>query len=135
MIDVRYAVFCDHALVDRAGKLSIIGIFDQINPPQLPFQIPAMNIVVGFEAESADAREFGVRYVISEQDGDVAFERESRLTFPTVAVGAMKRYNDTMTLYGLPLRNAGPHSLVVYVNGEIRKRVVLDVASPAGATP
>lgn len=136
MIDVRYAVFCDHSIIDRNGKLSIIGIFDAIRPPQLPFNVPALCIVVGFEAESAEAQEFQAKYEILSQDGGVAlFEREATFTFPAVEPGNLKRYNDVMQLYGLPVSVAGPHSLIIRVNNEIRKRVVLDVNDPSGVQP
>jgi hypothetical protein len=135
MIEVRYAVFCDHALVDRGGKLSIIGIFDAINPPQLPFNIPALHVVIGFEAEAADAQEFAAKYAIWGQDGNPLFERETTLRFPAVPPGNLKRYNDVMALFGLPVSAPGPHSLIVHVNNEIRKRVVLDVNPAPGVQP
>lgn len=132
MIEIRYAAFCDHALVDRSGKLSIIGIFDAIRPPQLPFNMPTFYLVVGFEAASDEAQQFDAKYLVMGEDGASLFERETSLSFPDVELGQMKRYNDVMQLTGMPVTSPGPHSFTVYVNNEIRKRVVLDVLSPPG---
>jgi hypothetical protein len=48
-VDVKLAVAADYAVGDAAtGKLSIHGIFSEINPPVLPFVQPQISVVAVF---------------------------------------------------------------------------------------
>jgi hypothetical protein len=43
--EIRLAALCDHALVGQDGKLSMVGIFRNINVTTLPAQHPRMYLV------------------------------------------------------------------------------------------
>src|SRR5215217_3944288 len=48
-MEVKLAVLADYANVSQDGKLNIMGIFQEINAPSLPFPLPQMFLVVPFE--------------------------------------------------------------------------------------
>lgn len=46
-MDVNLALLADYANVSQDGKLNIMGIFQEVNPPVLPFALPQMYLVMG----------------------------------------------------------------------------------------
>ena len=50
MLKVNFFHICDSTIFDQAtGKLSIIGIFTNINAPNFPAMHPMMSLVIGLE--------------------------------------------------------------------------------------
>ncbi len=133
---VKYAVLCDYALVSRDEKVSIIGIFDEINPPILPFALPSMFLAVTFEAEAAEAgNPFNVDIQLWTEDGLAILSRQTTLRFrEPQRPGGRSFHNEIMGVYGLPLQVAGDYAFIIMVNGEERHRVTLRVNEPRPET-
>ena len=53
-MDVTLAVLADYANVSQDGKLNIMGIFQEVNPPLLPFTLPQMYLVLSLTAGPAE---------------------------------------------------------------------------------
>ena len=53
-MDVTLSVLADYATVSQDGKLSVMGIFQEVNPPNLPFALPQMYLVVSYSAGPAE---------------------------------------------------------------------------------
>jgi hypothetical protein len=128
-MDVKFALLADYALISTDNKLSILGIFDEVHPPTLPFNLPTVYMVVGFEGSSAEGgREFRAEYLLWGEDGNPVFQREAPLRLPPASSAADRvRHNEIMGLHGLPLPAAGAYSFIVRVNDEERHRTVLRV--------
>ncbi len=45
MPEVEWSLLCEYCLVDAAGKLSVLGIFDQMLTAQLPVHQPVLYVV------------------------------------------------------------------------------------------
>ncbi|MDO8612675.1 MAG: hypothetical protein Q7R32_07610 [Dehalococcoidia bacterium] len=131
-MEVRFAVLCDYAIVDRDNKLSVLGIFDEIRPPSLPFNLPAIYMVVAFEGSAAEAGvDLRVEYLLWGEDGSQLFQRETTIRFsPPDQPGDRVRHNEIMGLHGLPLTAAGSYAFIVRVNNEERSHVALRVFPP-----
>ena len=51
MPDVEWSLLCDYCLIDQAGKLSLLGIFDRIATPSLPVQHPLLFVVTRWRTQ------------------------------------------------------------------------------------
>jgi hypothetical protein len=51
MPDVEWSLLCEYCLLDVAGKLSIMGIFDRVVAPKLPVQQPALFVVTRWRTQ------------------------------------------------------------------------------------
>src|SRR5690242_5707551 len=51
MPDVEWSLLCEYCLIDAAGKLSVLGIFDQVVARQLPVQQPVLFVVTRWRSE------------------------------------------------------------------------------------
>lgn len=130
-MEVTLAVLADYANVTRDNKLLIVGIFDEINPPVLPFAMPQMYLVVSMVASLAEIEsEFPTEIVLLGEDAEVArIERTITFNKPK-RPGIRATHNEIIGLAGFPLERAGAYAFVVRVNREERARVALHVNSP-----
>jgi hypothetical protein len=55
MPDVEWSLTCDYCLLDQAGKLSIIGIFERIVTQSVPVMHPALFVVTRWRNPSGEA--------------------------------------------------------------------------------
>lgn len=132
-MNVKFAVLADYALLDQGGKLSILGIFDQVRPPMLPFNMPQMYWVIVVEGEASEAgRQFPMELLIWDADGNQLFANEVTFAFPPAQQpGSKVAHNSIIALAGIPFVNAGDHSFIVRINGEERNRIRLQVSRVA----
>ena len=126
---VKFAVLADYAIISREGKLSVLGIFDQVNLPEIPGVMPTpMYLVVSLEGESSEmGSSFNLELLLWDEDGTRLFENQSDFTFKQVQPGMHPTHNTLIALHGLRFSREGDHSLVVSVGGEERRRVPIRV--------
>ena len=117
-------------MVSRENKISVIGIFEQINAPVLPFTMPQMYVVVGLEGEVSEiGKDFSLELLLWDPDGNPIFSLERHFAFaPQALAGQRPAHNEIGAIGGLQFAAAGPYSLIVRVNNEERDRIVLQVS-------
>jgi hypothetical protein len=128
-MDVKLAVLADYANVAQNGKLNIMGIFQEINAPSLPFQLPQMYLVLTFEAGGA---EFGqqklLRIVLLDSDGNEKIALEGEVQVPRPPRRGSRAYiNEAIGLAGVPFEKAGDYEFAILVSGETKQSVPLHV--------
>ena len=134
---VKFALLGDYAIIASDKKISVMGLFDAINAPVLPFQIPAMFLVVGFEGESTEVdHDFALETQLWAEDGERVFEHSKTFKFPPPnRAGGKSGHNEILSLYGFPIKAAGDYAFVIMVDGREEARVPLRVNEPpAGAS-
>jgi len=131
-MEVTLAVLADYANVSQDGKLNIMGIFQDVNPPVLPFLLSQMYLVVAFEAGPA---EFGsqkhIRIVLLDNDGSEILRLEGEAEVPRPARPGRRAYiNQVIGLQGITFERAGGYAFVILVSGEQKTTVSLHVNDP-----
>lgn len=136
-MNVSLAVLADYANVSREGKLNIMGIFDRIFARQLPGQFPPMQVVVRLDAHFAEmGREHTIQIQLQDPDGEIVFDISGNFTPMGGQAGEVAPLNHIISLGNLPLRKAGGHSVVIWVDGDLKKEVPLKVVeAPPEAGP
>ncbi len=135
-MDVKWAVLADYANITREGKLNVLGIFDIINPPVLPFPLPLLYVVVSYEAGAA---EYGttksVSIVLSDEDGNRLMElpQELKIKRPQIS-GTKVTANQIAAIAGFQFKKAGNYQFAILVSGETRETISLRVNPPRGDT-
>jgi hypothetical protein len=129
-MQVRFALVADYAVISQENKLSILGIFDEINPPVLPFVMPQMFLCASLQGEASEAgREFTMEVLLWDSDGNQIIATERPFRFAP-AVRGRTVHNEVMGVAGLPFSRAGDYGFIIRVNGEERHRVTLHVNEP-----
>jgi hypothetical protein len=131
-MDVTLAVLADYANVSQDGKLNIMGIFQEVNPPVLPFPLPQMFLVVSFEAGPA---EFGsvknVRIALLDSDGNEMLALEGQVQVPRPPKPGRRAFiNQVIGLNGVRFERPGGHEFSILIGGETRGTASLHVNEP-----
>jgi hypothetical protein len=127
-VEVSLAVLADYANVSREGKLNIMGIFDRIFARQLPGQFPPMQVVIRLEAHFAEmGREHTIQIQLRDPDGDTIFDINGNFTPMGGEAGETAPLNHIIALGNLPLKQAGGHSVVIWVDNDLKKEIPLKV--------
>jgi len=132
-MDVGFAVLADYASLSQEGKLNVLGIFGEINPPQLPFALPMMYLVLAYEAGVAEiGTDKIVRIVLLDSDGKQLLGLEQTNKVPQAKrPGSRVSVNHLIGLAGIRFDHAGDYAFSVLIGGEEKKSVPLRVNEPA----
>ena len=100
---IRYAFLADSITLDAAGKLSAIGIFDNILATQFPTRHRDMVLVANFESSIAERGEHIISVELRDSDGNRLTTLEQKIDFknPTssqenLRAGLILRLQDLM---------------------------------------
>jgi Family of unknown function (DUF6941) len=131
-MDVNLAVLADYANVSQDSKLNIMGIFQEVNPPVLPFALPQMYLVVSFVAGPA---EFGsvknIRIVLLDNDGNEMLALEGQAQVPRPPRPGRRAFiNQVIGLNGITFQRPGDYAFSILVGGETKETVGLHVNEP-----
>ena len=128
-MQVKFALLADYAIISRDGKLSVLGIFDEINLATIPGVMPTpMNLVVSLTGEASEVgNSFDLELLLWDQDGNELFASQTEFELKQERSGLYPTHNTLIGLHGLRFNRAGDHSLIGKVNGEERRRVPIRV--------
>jgi hypothetical protein len=128
-MEVKLALLADYANVSQDGKLNIMGIFQEVNAPLLPFPLPQMYLVLTFEAGPAEFATFrDMRVVLLRSDGEMLLELHGQLEVPRPSREGSRAYmNEAIGLAGITFPQAGDYAFHILVGGDEKAVVPLHV--------
>ena len=126
---VPLAVLADAANVSLEGKLNIFGIFNRIWAVNFPAHHPQMQLVLAFEADTAEAEQVKpIEVQLRDSDGKKMVAISGRLKVPKGEPGQPIRINHIFPLPGLGFEKPGDYVFKILVNGETKTQVPFAVA-------
>ncbi len=135
-VEVLMAVLADSANISREGKLNILGIFDTIHAATFPAVHPHMQLVIKFDAPSADAgkaKTLDIKFM--DEDGKLLFEIHGNLTLGPGRSGERFKFDHILTVNGLKFERAGSYEFKIFVDGRDLKEVPLRVLKIQPTSP
>ena len=124
---VSFAVFCDAANISQEGKLNILGVFDALQIGALPAVHPRATLVVRLKAEDGDAGMHTLAFGWVGPAGEEIWSSSGEIEVGTAPPGSYEVDIPVIAAIDLPLQQAGPHSMRVHLDGELRAEVMLHV--------
>lgn len=131
-MEVTLAVLADCANITREGKLNIMGVFGEINPPILPFNMSTVYMVIVFVANPSEVgsdKKLQIR--LMDSDGKPILETEGRMEIPSpsrsgkpISIQSIVGFND------ISFEKSGEYQFLILVNGEEKYQVNLTVNEP-----
>jgi hypothetical protein len=120
---VKLAVLCDYALTSQDGKLSILGIFSQMNLAQIPGASPPFFVVVVL---TLDRGKFPVRFGLSDPSGQSVLPEEPppfdvQVEMPGTDTNLVLQFNN------LPLNRPGIYQIQMFLEGRLIHSIPLSV--------
>ena len=113
MAQIQWAYLCDYAFVDRSGKASIIGMFENINTRQLPIKHNQFFLILSAVLERSEKTRIGV--ILSSPSGkEMHRVMPGEISLPKNAPETNKMYI-AFGFYTIEFTEAGEHKLEIYV--------------------
>jgi hypothetical protein len=136
-VDVTLAVLADYAVVSQDGKLSVMGIFQEVNPPVLPFALPQMYLVVSFAAGPAEFDTVkDIKIALLDNDGNEMLALEGQVPVPRPPRPGSRAYmNQIIGLHGVTFERPGDYGFAILVGGETKETLSLHVNEPLKEVP
>jgi len=129
-----FAVIADYALVDQAGKLSVLGIFQHIWVQQFPAMHPRLHLVLRLKGKRTEVGEHHVQIrLLDEQDTEI-LGGNGNVTFAEPPAGVTDIEAGAILVFDVPFPHAGPYRFEITVDGE-RKAAVPVTVSQLPAQP
>jgi hypothetical protein len=134
LMDVTLAVLADYANTSKEGKLNILGVFSEINPPFLPWNLPQMYVVVSMEAGPSEAGiDMPFSILLWDGDGKEIAKIEQKISIPVSSrPGARATINSIIGLAGVPFNKPGEYAFYIRVAGEEKRQIAFRVNEPPG---
>ncbi|MEX0801468.1 MAG: hypothetical protein WD379_09650 [Dehalococcoidia bacterium] len=130
-MEVTLAVLADYANVSREGKLNILGVFSEINPPSLPFRLPQMYLVLSVEiAPTEMISELPTKVLLWDEDGTERLSLEQTIQLPTTGQAGERTINQVVGLAGVRFDRPGDYAFHILIAGLERRSVKLRVNEP-----
>lgn len=124
---IDLALLADYALVDKAGKLTAVGIFRQVIGSSLPLTHVQMflALIVAMEPQDDVNHEIDLRLI--DPDGHTIFGLKADMDVQRSNPETEPVLNLVLQLNNVQFKTAGLHCFDISVDGRFMERVPLDV--------
>ena len=133
-----FAVIADYALVDQAGKLSVLGIFQHVWVQQFPAMHPRLHLVLRLKGRRTEVGEHQVQIrLLDEQDTEV-LGGNGAVNFAEPPAGVTDIEAGAILVFDVPLPGAGAYRFEITVDGDKKAAVPLTASQlppPSSAPP
>ena len=117
---VQYVALCDQIILGNDGRPSLIGLFNHLNVPALPFTLPRLAFAarILFTADET-GRSHNVEVVITGPDGAELARPGGEISLPPAPVGLDSVAVDLPMQFDLfQVEAAGRFTFLLHVDGE-----------------
>src|SRR2546428_11795327 len=111
-----FAVIADYALVDQAGKLSVLGMFQHIWVQQFPATHPRLHLVLRLRGKRTEIGEHQVQIrLLDEQDTEI-LGGNGQVTFAEPPAGITDIEAAAVLVFAVPFPHPRPYRFEITVH-------------------
>lgn len=129
-----FAVISDYALVDQAGKISVLGIFQHIWVQQFPAMHPRLHLVLRLKGKRTEIGEHGVQIRLLDEEDTEVLGGNGNVTFAEPPAGVTEIEAAAILVFDVPFPHAGAYRFDITVDGKHAVKVPLTVSQMPQAT-
>ncbi|HEV2291106.1 MAG TPA: hypothetical protein VGR60_04650 [Gemmatimonadales bacterium] len=135
-MQIVLAALADYALVDQAGRLSVVGIFSQVWVSQFPAEHRRTHLVIRVIGRRTEIGEHKIRIRFLDPEGRELFGGEGTFHFGEPPAGVTDVEAAVILAYDLPLPRAGRYDVELTLDTETSTHLPLAAALvPAPPAP
>ncbi|MCD6429409.1 hypothetical protein J7L09_01810 [bacterium] len=117
-IELNFLHICDYASICEGGKLSIIGIFKNINVKKLPAIHPQMFIVTNISLRKHGEFEEVIK-IVNDQNQEIRSPMRFKLNFPSKIKKKEAELGVIARVENLQFKKEGEYKVQVYINNDL----------------
>jgi hypothetical protein len=127
-VHLDFAVVSDYALVDQAGKISVLGIFQHIWVQQFPAMHPRLHLVLRLKGKRTEIGEHAVQIrLVDEQDVEILGGNGS-VTFAEPPAGVTEIEAAAVLVFDVPFPHPGAYRFQITIDDERAAEVPITVS-------
>ena len=130
-----FAVVADYALVDQAGKISVLGIFQHIWVQQFPAMHPRLHLVLRLKGKRTEVGEHGVQIRLADESGIEILGGNGTVTFAEPPAGVTDIEAGAILVFDVPFPHPGLFRFEITVDGEVLATVPITVSQLQNPPP
>src|SRR3989454_5199614 len=127
LMHLDFAVIADYALVDQAGKLSVLGVFQHIWVQQFPAMHPRLHLVLRLKGKRTEIGEHSVQIRLLDEQGTEILGGNGSVTFAEPPAGVTEIEAGAILLFDGPLPRGGPYRFEITIHGGQKAAVPVTV--------
>ena len=112
-----FAVVADYALVDQAGKISVLGIFQHIWVQQFPAMHPRLHLVLRLKGRRTEIGEHGVQIRLADEQGTEILGGTGSVNFAEPPAGVTEIEAAAILVFDVPFPHAGVYRFEITIDG------------------
>jgi hypothetical protein len=129
---ITFAHICDYATVSREGKLSVMGLFSQINAQTFPAAHALAYVAFQAEVDHEDvAREFTLEIRLVDADGEALFHANAKGQIPPPPnkprPGEKLHFQEIFAIQNLIFKRPGTYNVNIFLNGALAQQLEFEV--------
>lgn len=131
-----FAVVADYALVDQAGKISVLGIFQHIWVQQFPAMHPRLHLVLRLKGRRTEIGEHPVQIRLLDEGDTEILGGNGTVNFAEPPAGVVDIEAAAILVFDVPFPHAGTYRFEITVDGGAAAAVPITVSQmPAPPAP
>ena len=133
---IDLAVACDYAIIDRFGKLSVIGIFSHIWVGKFPAVHPRLHLVLHLKGRRTEIGRHDVRIRLVNESGDEVIKGDGTVNIGEPPAGILDIAAGCILVFDVPFQSAGRYRFEIEVDEDLRTEIPITVAQgPSSPAP
>ncbi|HEX4632286.1 MAG TPA: hypothetical protein VH163_00535 [Gemmatimonadales bacterium] len=127
-MNVDFAVVSDYALVDQAGKISVVGIFQHIWVQQFPAMHPRLHLVLRLKGKRTEIGEHPVQIrLVDDRDTEI-LGGSGTVNFAEPPAGVTDIEAAAILVFDVPFPHPGTYRFAISVDGAPAASVPITVS-------
>jgi hypothetical protein len=131
-VKIALALLCDYALVDRLGKLSVLGIFEHLWIQRFPAVHPRLHLVLRLKGKRTEIGEHTVRIRLLDPDDHEILGGTGVVDFAEPPAGVTEIEAGTVLVFDVPVAKPGRCRFEISVDDTVEETVPLTVMQAPG---
>ncbi|HEX9611459.1 MAG TPA: hypothetical protein VF978_06195 [Gemmatimonadales bacterium] len=123
-----FAVVADYALVDQAGKISVLGIFQHIWVQQFPAMHPRLHLVLRLKGKRTEIGEHAVQIRLLDEGDVEILGGNGNVTFAEPPARVTDIEAAAVLAFDVPFPHAGQYRFEITIDGEPKASVPITVS-------
>lgn len=130
-----FAVVADYALVDQAGKMSVMGIFQHIWVQQFPAMHPRLHLVLRLKGKRTEIGDHEVRIRLADEQDVEVLGGNGNVTFAEPPAGVTEIEAAAILVFDVPFPHPGAYRFEITVDGVQAAEVPITVSQMPSGNP
>ncbi len=124
-MNIDFAVLADYALIDQQGKLSVLGIFQNVWVAQFPAVHPRTHLVVRVRGRRTEIGSHPIRIRFVDDQGNELVGGSGTVQFGEPPAGVVELEAGAVLVFDVPLPRAGKYAFEITLDDHQETRVPL----------